>query len=413
MDKNRDTAINNMEFKNYIKKQIKDLLPGDIILHPVYRVDGLMLIDRYKVLSSDLISKIKKHAANDISVLVSPSGTQFKSFIDDKEFSEKEFRNNLKEIISQYNKNLTFPIYIEPLPQEENINDYMENKDETVIPIANNSLKLFYNNPFFTSFEKKLESTKLQEKAKVIKLRLINTILNDNSLKELIEELKEYKDILFLHSINTASMALMIGLTLELTDDELIDLGLAALFSDIGYTHIAKEEFEKYLKNPESEVEVLIKQMAVFMKVSIEVPVLRKDLIIYGVLDRHEYYDGHGRPKGKKDKDISLFGRILCICQAYDVMVGGYLYNDGMTPNEAIKRLWENKGKQYDPDILNIFIHRSNFCKIGEKIIINNSLKGEIIGFTDYIEAPHLPIIKTDSGRIIDLFNGTQYSNDC
>jgi len=140
------------------------------------------------------------------------------------------------------------------------------------------------------------------------------------------------------------------------------------------------------------------------MRVSLDVQALRKDLIIYGVLDRHEYYNGNGRPKGKKDKDISLYGRILSICQAYDVMVGGYLYNDGMSPAEAIKRLWENKGKEYDPDILKIFIHRSTFCKIGEKIIINTRLKGEIIGFTDYIEAPHLPIIKTDSGRIIDLF---------
>lgn len=387
MNKTRDAVNSNPKNKNYIKKQIGDLLSGDIILHPIYRADGMMLIDRYKILTSDLINKIKKHAGDEISVLVSPSGTQFKSFINDKEFSKKEYMSDFKEIISQYNKNLTFPIYIERSQQEENVKDNMEYKNESIISIANNSLKFFYNNPFFNSFETKLESAKLQERAKVIKLRVLNTILNDNSLKVLIERLKEYKDILFLHSINTTSMALMIGLTLELSDDELIDLGLAALFSDIGYTYIEKEEFDKYLKNPASEVQVLIKQIEVFMKVSLNVPALRKDSIIYGVLDRHEYFIGNGQPKGKKGRDISLFGRILSICQAYDVMVGGYLYNDGMTPTEAIKRLWENKGKQFDPDILKIFIYRSTFCKIGEKIIINNRLKGEIIGFTDYSEA--------------------------
>ncbi|WFD10932.1 HD-GYP domain-containing protein [Tepidibacter hydrothermalis] len=376
---------------NYIKKQIKDLVPGDIILHPVYRMDGLMLIDSYKILSLDLIRKIKKHDADDISVLVSPSSDQFKIFIDNKEFRENEFINDLRDIISQYNKNLVFPTHLDSL------------LNESTTRIANNNLKLFYNKSLFTSFETKLESTKLQKRAKFIKLKLLNKIVNDDSLKELIQGLKEYKDILFLHSINTASMALMIGLTLELSDDELIDLGLAALFSDVGYTEIEKDVFEKYLKNPQSEVKVLIRQIEVFMKVSLNIPLLRKNSIIYGVLDRHEYYNGNGLPKGKEGKNISLLGRILSICQAYDVMVGGYLYNDGMLPSEAIQILWKNKGKQFDPDILSIFIHRSNFFKIGEKIVINNELKGEIVGFTNYIEAPHLPIIKTDSGTIIDL----------
>lgn len=384
---------------NYIKKQIKDLVSGDIILHPIYRVDGLMLIDSHKILSSDLIRKIKKHDSDSISVLVSPSLDQFKYFIDNKEFLEQDFISDLKDIIAQYNKNLIFPIHLDSLLHEENTNY----EDESNVRMVDNNLKLFYNKSLFTSFETKLESTKLQDRAKLIKLKLLTKIVNDDTLKALIEGLKEYKDILFLHSINTASMALMIGLTLELNDDELIDLGLAALFSDIGYTEIEKKVFEKYLKNPQSEVKVLIKQIEVFMKVSLNIELLRKNSIIYGVLDRHEYYNGKGLPKGNKGKDISLFGRILSICQAYDVMVGGYLYNDGMLPSEAIQKLWQNKGKQFDPDILSIFIHRSTFFKIGQKIVIDNELKGEIVGFTNYIESPHLPIIKTDNGKIIDL----------
>ncbi|WBW95658.1 HD-GYP domain-containing protein [Oceanirhabdus sp. W0125-5] len=400
---------NNTKFENYIVKQIEDLLPGDIILHPIYRLDGLMLIDKYKILSSDLISKIKMHASNDISVLVSPSGTKFKSFINNKEFNEMHFKSNLRGIVSEYNKIITFPINIDSLIKDEDIKDYRECKERSKIKIENDNLKIFYDNPFFASFETKLESKKSQERAKVIKLKLINTILNNNNLRSLLEKLKGYKDILFLHSINTASMALMIGLTLELQDEELIDLALAAMFSDIGYTEIEKEEFEKYLKNPEKEEQVLINQMEAFMKVSLHSPSLRKDLIIYGVLDRHEYYDGTGRPKGKKGKDISLFGRILSICQAYDVLVGGYLYNDGVSISKAIKILGEKKGKKFDPDILSIFIQRSTFWKIGERIILNDRLKGEIVGFSNYIEAPHLPIIKMDSGKIVNLLNITNF----
>lgn len=389
--------------KNFIKKQIKDLIPGDIILHPIYRVDGLMLIKRNKILSSDIISKINKHAPQELYVLVSPTRESFTNFLNEKEFTHSEFIDNLKKLVYEYNEVLTFPISIEGLIEKEILINQTEKNNEEISSRVISNLKYFYSNPFFSSFEMKLESKRLQERAKLIKLKLIDTILNNEELNELLTRIKEYKGILLIHSINTTSMALMIGLTVELSDDELIDLAICALFSDVGFTDIAKEEFQRYLRNRENKKDIIIKHIESFMKVSLQSELLRKESIVYGVLDRHEYYNGYGIPKRKKHKQISLFGRILSICQAYDEMVGGYFYNDGVSPTEAIKKLWDNREKQFDPDILSIFIHRSTFYKIGETIIISKKLKAEIVGFTDYIESPHLPIVKTDYGKYIDL----------
>lgn len=44
----------------YTKKLIKDLCIGDITLHPLYRTDGLLLIDKNRILNEGLIKIIKK-----------------------------------------------------------------------------------------------------------------------------------------------------------------------------------------------------------------------------------------------------------------------------------------------------------------------------------------------------------------
>ena len=50
----------------YIAKTIADLIPGDISLHPIYREDGLLLVNKYTVLTSLLIKQIHIHVKEDV-----------------------------------------------------------------------------------------------------------------------------------------------------------------------------------------------------------------------------------------------------------------------------------------------------------------------------------------------------------
>jgi HD-GYP domain-containing protein (c-di-GMP phosphodiesterase class II) len=130
---------------------------------------------------------------------------------------------------------------------------------------------------------------------------------------------------------------------------------------------------------------------------------LRKESIIYGIVDYYEWYNGEGYPKGKKGQSIGLFARIISMAHFYEEKVGGYFHSSGTKPREAIKLVWENKARKFDPNIVDIFIRRSNFFKIGESIIIPEYGRGIIVGFEDYINAPHMPIVKFEGGMTINL----------
>ena len=76
-----------------------------------------------------------------------------------------------------------------------------------------------------------------------------------------------------------------------------------------------------------------------------------------GVLTHHERWDGTGYPMGMKGEEIPLIARIVNVADAYDIMTSNNIYRQQLTKNEAIEELKENSGKQFDPDIVKLFIN--------------------------------------------------------
>lgn len=384
----------------YKKKQINALLPGDILLHPIYRSDGLMLIAKNKELSSSLINIIKEHADLSMPVLVVSNKSTLNKISEKDLYSLPTFLEDLEEVTRYYNNKATIQTTIAAFMQESTI---ALNKNTNTELDNNYFAKLLSNYPLWHSLGQKLESEQLRIRSDRVKNKLFNYIMNDETFKNLFPSLKNYDDVLFIHSINTTCISLMIGLLLELNDNELIDLAISSLFANIGFLDMPKTEFKKFLKNQTSNHNLIKKHLEMFSKMTFDSPYLRKKSIVYGILDHHEYYNGQGYPNSKKGEEISLYGRILHLAQTYDELVGGYKYTNGLSPIEAIKIIYENKENRFDQDILNVFIHRTTYFKLGEIIILANHLKGTIIGFDNFLKYPNLPIVKLENGKILNL----------
>ena len=85
-----------------------------------------------------------------------------------------------------------------------------------------------------------------------------------------------------------------------------------------------------------------------------EVPFLRE--LYELILHHHEHYDGSGYPDGLKGLDIPLGARILHVADAFEAMTSNRPYRDSLGKKEALKRLKENKGKEFDPKAVEAFI---------------------------------------------------------
>lgn len=75
-----------------------------------------------------------------------------------------------------------------------------------------------------------------------------------------------------------------------------------------------------------------------------------------GALYHHERYDGNGYPEGLKGEEIPLIARIICVADSFDVMNSERCYQRKMTKEDIIEQLKSNKGKQFDPSLIDSFL---------------------------------------------------------
>ncbi len=74
------------------------------------------------------------------------------------------------------------------------------------------------------------------------------------------------------------------------------------------------------------------------------------------ISQHHEFYNGSGYPGGLKGRQISVGARIICIADAYYAMTTDRPYRRAMSRDQAISEIRKNAGRQFDPEIVEVFL---------------------------------------------------------
>jgi HD-GYP domain-containing protein (c-di-GMP phosphodiesterase class II) len=70
----------------------------------------------------------------------------------------------------------------------------------------------------------------------------------------------------------------------------------------------------------------------------------------------HERWDGRGYPDQLAGRDIPVLGRLMAVADAFSAMTTDRPYRKGMSVTEAIKRLRDGMGTQFDPEMAQAFL---------------------------------------------------------
>ena len=73
-------------------------------------------------------------------------------------------------------------------------------------------------------------------------------------------------------------------------------------------------------------------------------------------LSHHERWDGTGYPQGLKGEAIPLWGRICAVADTFDAVTSERSYKPAYSNEIALRILREERGKQFDPTIVDVFI---------------------------------------------------------
>ena len=83
-----------------------------------------------------------------------------------------------------------------------------------------------------------------------------------------------------------------------------------------------------------------------------EVVGLAKDM----VLTHHEWWNGHGYPRGLAGEEIPIGGRILAVVDVYDALVAWRPYRVRMAHDQAVGVIRAQRGTHFDPDVVDAFL---------------------------------------------------------
>jgi diguanylate cyclase (GGDEF)-like protein len=156
------------------------------------------------------------------------------------------------------------------------------------------------------------------------------------------------------HARWITDMALLVGRALELDGDALKRLELGALFHDIGKIGVPSEILQK--AGPLTDEEFRIVKSHPELGEKILAPIDRLADVRPIVRACHERWDGLGYPDGRKGADIPLEARIVLVCDAFHAMVTDRPYRSRLPSDEAVWRLREASGTQFDPLVVDAFL---------------------------------------------------------
>ncbi len=150
---------------------------------------------------------------------------------------------------------------------------------------------------------------------------------------------------------------------LVLLSSQLYDVGKIAVKDEILNKHgkLTEEEFAEVKKHTTCGEGIIEK----IDQKSTEHEFLKQAKIFAAT--HHEKWDGSGYPKGLKGEEIPLQGRLMAIADVYDALVSDRPYKKAFSHKEAVEIISDNKGKAFDPSLVDIFLEISDeFEKISK-----------------------------------------------
>ena len=156
----------------------------------------------------------------------------------------------------------------------------------------------------------------------------------------------------FRETVAMTDLALRVGDELELDTRGLKRLELGALLHDIGKIGIPSEILSKPGRLTAEERALIEKHPELGERII--APIDRLESVCPIVRHCHERWDGAGYPDGIAGEDIPLESRIIFVCDAYHAMTTDRPYRRRLSHREAVRRLAEGAGSQFDPYVVEV-----------------------------------------------------------
>ena len=217
------------------------------------------------------------------------------------------------------------------------------------------------------------------ERVKRVVNVMVDSILRNQDALVSLTQVKNYDEYTFLHSLDVCILALSMARHMNLSRDEMMQIGIGALLHDVGKMRISPSILKKPATLSESEW-VEMKKHPIYsqeiMEASHDIPDKSKEL----ALQHHERYNGTGYPFGLKAENIGVFGQIVGVIDFYDAVTTDRPYQKAIQPHEAIRHIYEKGHMEFDRLLVERFIQCIGIYPFGTLVLLDTEEMAVVCG---------------------------------
>jgi HD-GYP domain-containing protein (c-di-GMP phosphodiesterase class II) len=226
---------------------------------------------------------------------------------------------------------------------------------------------------------------------------IVDQVLNNETSIMGMTALREYDDYTFTHCVNVCIFSVVLGQKLGLTRHQLYDLGLGALFHDLGKMRVDHAITNKPGPLTPGEMRAMEEHpteglLALFdMHGFGEVP-YRAMLMAY---EHHMRPDLSGYPVNRRTRSPTLFSRIVAVADGFDAATSQRTYQaDPWRPEEALREMQQNPERGYDPLLVKALINVTGIYPVGTLVFLDTFEMAVVVAPNPDPGNFHQPIIK-------------------
>ena len=223
-------------------------------------------------------------------------------------------------------------------------------------------------------------------------------ILNLTSIKR--------KDLItFAHLLNVSILSMFFASKKGFSKDDTLDIGIAALFHDIGKIAISKQILKKESKLTDKEFDKMKDHTILGTEILLSYASTFGILPAVVAFEHHMRYDFSGYPKVQYTQPLHIASLIVSICDVYDALAQKRSYKNDYPPLRIFKIMEQEKGKLFEPRLFNIFFSVMGVWPVGCLVKLSNKNIAVVREVNEHnMFKPKIEILTPKpSGKLIDL----------
>lgn len=244
------------------------------------------------------------------------------------------------------------------------------------------------------------------KRAKRVVGSLVDLLLEEEDLLLGMTSIKDYDEYTYHHSVNVSILSIALGQRLGFQKKWLLDLGIVALFHDLGKIEVPPQVLNKPGAFNEDEWRIMKKHpvwgvRAILSMKGFDATSIRAAIVAF---EHHVHHDHTGYPRISKPADLDLYSRIVSLADQYDSMTSSRVYSRvPMAPDKALSVMMERAGTQLDPVLLKFFVNMVGVFPVGSLVMLDTRELGLVYSSNSALPArPKVLVIMDGQGRKVE-----------